>query len=130
MAPTGSIRRLPRPWWSAALLVLALVLAACAPSTPSLTFSPRSLSGGRVGQAYDEQITVGNNQTPVLRFSVQNGFLPSGLRIDKVAGSDNQGHIFGTPLVAGRFSFEVVAQCVGTNVSGQQGSQAYSITIQ
>src|SRR5262249_14834960 len=84
---------------------------------------------GRVGQAYDETITVGNNQTPVLRFSIQNGFLPSGLNIALVSGSSNQGRISGTPLVAGRFSFEVVAQCVGTNVSGQQGSQAYTITV-
>jgi hypothetical protein len=121
--------RTPRSSLAAALVAAVLVLAACAPSTPALSFSPRNLNDGRVGQAYDETITVGNNLTPVLRFSIQNGFLPSGLNIALVSGSSNQGRISGTPLVAGRFSFEVVAQCVGTNVSGQQGSQAYTITV-
>jgi hypothetical protein len=116
----------------AGLLALALLLglSACnVSSTPALTFSPRNLADGRVGQAYDETITVGNNATPVIRFNIQNGFLPSGLRIAQVTGSGNQGHIFGTPLVAGTFTFEVVAQCAGGSVSGQQGSQSYTITV-
>ena len=109
---------------------LAAGSAACAPpGRAALRFSPGSLADARVGQPYDQRIEISGNETPVLRFSVQNGVLPAGLRIEKIAGSDNAGRIVGTPLVAGTSSFEVTVTCAGTNVSGQTGTQAYTLAV-
>ena len=62
-------------------------------------------------------------------YSVQNGLLPAGLAIERVAGSNNAGRIFGTPLTAGSSQFEVFVACFGTNVSGQTGTKAYTLVV-
>jgi hypothetical protein len=72
---------------------------------------------------------VSGNVTPVFLYSVQNGLLPAGLAIEPVPGSTHTGRIVGTPSIAGSANFEVVATCRGTNVSGQTGTKAYTLTI-
>jgi hypothetical protein len=115
------------------LVGLVLLLAAGCTQVedkrPALTFSTATLADARVGQPYDQRIEIAGNVTPVFLYAVQNGLLPTGLKIERVAGSDNAGHIFGTPLTAGTSNFEVYVACFGTNVSGQSGVRAYSITV-
>ena len=114
---------------AAAVVLLAVLLAGCSPERATLSFSPGSLPDAKVGQRYEQEIHIRGNETPVIQYSVQNGLLPQGLSIERVPGSDNTGRIVGIPLVAGVSDFEVFVICVGTNVSGQTGTQAYRLTI-
>jgi hypothetical protein len=126
---SARVRRGPRA--AAALIVGALLVGACTigDDRPALTFAPDRLPDGTAGQRYEQVITVTGNVTPVFLYSVRTGLLPSGLKIEPVPGSNNMGRIVGTPSVAGSASFEVVATCRGTNVSGQTGTKAYTLTI-
>jgi hypothetical protein len=108
--------------------VLALVVA-CSSSPPALKFAPETLPEAYVGTFYDARIMITENSTPVIGFTIDSGHLPDGLSIDDVAGEENVGHIFGTPTTPGMAFFSVFVSCVGTNVRGQTGKHAYSITV-
>ena len=114
-----------------AILAFALAAGGCdlLYQDPPLTFTPDALVDAHVGQPYDQDIVIAANVTPAYLFSVQNGLLPAGLAIEKVAGSTTTGHIFGTPLTAGTSTFEVSVACFGTNRSGQTGTKAYTLTV-
>jgi hypothetical protein len=123
--PPGAVRH------ATSLLLAGALLAGCTigDTRPALAFAPDRLPDGAVGQGYEQVITVTGNVTPVFLYAVQNGLLPAGLAIEAVPGSDHQGRIVGTPTVAGTATFEVVATCRGTNVSGQTGTKGYALTI-
>jgi hypothetical protein len=119
---------------SRALLVLAssvLVAAiACDTGRPALVFAPDALPPATVGVAYQADITVDRNETPVGGASVPPGSLPEGLTLELLAptGSDTI-RISGTPSAAGSYTFTVSVWCFGTNVNGQTGEHDYTITV-
>ena len=110
-------------------VVLAVALAACDSGRPPLEFDPDSLPAGAVGSAYQADITVSRNVTPVGGASVAPGTLPPGLTLELVPGGSDTARISGTPTTAGTFEFTVSVWCFGTNVSGQAGEQRYTITV-
>lgn len=111
-------------------LVLLSTLA-CMLFTPprgALRFEPAVLPEARVGVPYDAKISIHDNATPAGAFSISEGTLPGGLTMEKVEGED-AARISGTPQEAGTFPFRVFVWCYGTNVSGQVGEKAYTLTV-
>jgi hypothetical protein len=108
--------------------VLAVTVCACQ-DRPALQFAPETLADASVGAPYEQRIDVSENVTPVGAFSIQDGALPAGLSIEKLAGNDAAGRIVGTPQAAGRFTFTVSVWCFGTNVPGQQGTEQYTLVV-
>jgi hypothetical protein len=117
-----------RTFFWALAVVLALTGAACQ-DRPALRISPNLLPDASVGVPYDQRIDVSQNVTPVGAFSVQDGALPSGLSIEKLAGDDAAGRIVGTPRAAGRFTFTVYVWCYGTSVDGQRATKQHTLTV-
>jgi hypothetical protein len=109
-------------------VVLAVTIGACQ-SRPALQFAPDTLPDAGVGAPYEQRIDVSKNVTPVGAFSIQDGALPSGLSIEKLAADNAEGRIVGTPQAAGRFTFTVFVWCYGTNVDGQRGTKQYTLTV-
>ena len=115
------------------LLLLALLLAGC-PSPdrpkrqPPLTFAPDTLPAATVGVAYTQTVTAANASTPMYQLELTTGALPPGLSYvyDKDAET---GTIAGTPTEAGSYSITLAGSCFGTQVSGQQGTVTYTITV-
>ncbi len=93
-----------------------------------LIFSPDQLPAARMSQSYSATITISNNLTPVGDISVPDGALPRGLILHHTRGSSTA-DISGIPAESGDFKFTISAWCFGTNVSGQTGQQAYSLTV-
>ena len=60
--------------------------------------------------------------------SIQDGALPAGFVIASDGPTDTI-HISGTPTVAGTFKFTISVYCLGTQVSGQTGSQGYTLVV-
>ncbi|HEX2697282.1 MAG TPA: Ig domain-containing protein [Anaerolineales bacterium] len=112
-------------------VVLFLAMTSCSifsPTRPALKFDPDTLPDAQVGRPYEVEIKVTDNVTPVFQFGVSEGTLPKGLTIEQKEHED-VARIFGTPGVAGTFTFKVQALCFGTNVSGQSGEQEYTIVV-
>ena len=114
---------------SLVLLLAVTLIVACTPGRAALTFTPDVLADAHAGQAYEQRIDIGQAATPVGGISIQDGALPAGLSIEKIAGEDAAGRIVGTPTAAGTFTFTVFAWCYGTNVSGQTGTKAYTLVV-
>jgi len=76
--------------------------------------STSSLASGTVGQSYNQTLNAGD----YAEWSITSGSLPSGLSLDY------SGSIFGTPTVAGTYTFTLTA----TNVSGTVSKQ-FSLKI-
>jgi len=70
------------------------------PATP-LTIVTSALPEGTVGQPYGQHVQASGGVIPY-RWTVAEGELPAGLRLDLV-----DGYISGTPSVTGRFTFVV-----------------------
>lgn len=99
------------------------------PSTTPLKIEPESLPGGQTGTAYEAEIRVSDNVTPVNNVSVASGALPTGLElvfVDHVNGAT----ISGTPQEAGTFTFTISVSCFGTMVSGQSAEKEYVIVVE
>jgi len=94
-----------------------------------LLFSPLTPADAQAGSPYAATITVSQTRTPVGGASVSDGALPAGLDLELSDQHDNTIHISGTPAVAGTFHFTVSVWCYGTNVSGQTGSQQYTLVV-
>ena len=94
----------------------------------ALRFQPEALPEAVVGLPYEAKITISDNVTPAGQFSISEGALPAGLKLEKVEGSD-AARISGTPQVAGTFVFKVYVWCYGTNVNGQTGEMEYSLVV-
>ena len=98
-------------------------------SDAPLKFEPDRLPDGRVGTAYQAEIQVTENRTPVGEFAISKGTLPAGLELIKVEGQEDLARISGVPREPGTFTFTVSVWCYGTNVSGQTGEQEYSLVV-
>jgi hypothetical protein len=98
------------------------------PTGGPLKFSPDVLPEGQVGTAYDAEIRIRLNNTPVGDFFISEGELPEGLEFTFLEGEEAAA-IAGTPTETGTFTFIVSAWCFGTQVSGQTGEMAYSLTV-
>jgi hypothetical protein len=125
----GRSRRLRRlvPAALACAFTLTAVLG-CTPQ-PALRFSPATLPEAQLGSPYAVTVTVSEAATPVGGVSVEDGTLPAGLGLDLSPEHDNTFQIHGTPTVAGTFEFTIYVWCYGTNVSGQTGTQEYTLAV-
>lgn len=111
--------------------LIAIVSIACnavLPKVSALQFAPDSLPAAQAGGAYENEIRVTQNTTPVGEFSISKGSLPPGLELVRVK-QDDAVKISGIPEETGTFTFTVHAWCYGTNVSGQVGEKEYSIVV-
>jgi hypothetical protein len=117
------------------LIVLACALALTSVAgcflmpRPALEFSPTTLADGQVGVPYSVTITVSQAATPVGGAGIQDGALPDGLVFTFATNPDNSMTIAGSPTAAGTYHFTVSVWCLGTNVSGQTGTQAYTLVV-
>ena len=100
----------------------------CIPGS-ALQFSPATLPDAQVGSPYAATITVTEAATPVDGASVQDGALPAGLDLAATREPINTIRISGTPTVAGTFTFTIYVWCLGTQVSGQTATQAYTLVV-
>ncbi len=106
------------------------VMAGCdTPSRPALQFAPATVPDAKAGAPYTADITVSQTSTPVGGASVQDGALPSGVDLALAKDPPNTVRISGTPKTAGTYTFTVSVWCFGTNVSGQTGTQQYTLTV-
>ena len=98
------------------------------PTGGPLKFSPDTLPDAQVGIAYDAEIQISLNNTPVGDFFISDGELPEGLEFSFLEGED-AATIVGTPAETGTYIFTVSAWCFGTQVSGQTGEKSYFLTV-
>jgi hypothetical protein len=98
-------------------------------SVDPLMFEPDRLPDGRVGMAYQAEIQVTENRTPVGEFAISKGTLPAGLEPIKDEREEDIARISGVPRESGTFTFTVSVWCYGTNVSGQTGEQEYTLVV-
>lgn len=113
------------------VIVLAFSSLACwRTNRPELMITPADLPEARAGVAYDMEILVSQNETPVYLMSISEGTLPRGLvfEFDEDAHED-KARIYGTPEEAGTFTFKILVGCLGTNISGQTGEQEYTLIV-
>lgn len=107
--------------------VLCLSFFGC--STP-LQFVPNQLPEGKLGQAYNAEILIQQEKTPVGEISIKTGQLPKGLNFSyHKEKRENFAVIQGTPEERGTFPITLNAWCYGTNFAGQQGEQSYELLI-
>lgn len=93
-----------------------------------LILEPATLPSAQKGIAYEAELSVSQNETPVVDFYLIEGALPDGLIIEHVEAEDTA-KITGTPSKAGTFVFTILVQCYGTSVSGQSSSKDYTIVV-
>ncbi len=86
---------------------------------PSLTINPNSIPAATMGQAYSQQLTVGNNGNSPYVYKLF-GALPNGLTLNSLTGL-----ISGTPTVSGSFQFQVGV----VDFNGCEGLRAYTLNI-
>lgn len=98
------------------------------PTGGPLKFTPDTLPGAQVGTAYDAEIRISLNNTPVGDFFISDGELPDGLEFTFLEGED-AATIVGTPSQTGIYTFTVTVWCFGTQVSGQTGEKTYSLIV-
>lgn len=93
-----------------------------------LVIEPAVLPSAQKGVAYEAELRVSQNETPVVDFYVIDGELPEGLVITHEEAEDTA-TISGVPAEEGVFTFTILAQCYGTSVSGQSVTREYTITV-
>ena len=99
------------------------------PVTTPLKIEPESLPNAQMGAAYEVEILVSDNVTPISSVIISNGELPAGLEL--VFVNDEGGiTISGTPEVTGTYTFTVFVSCFGTMVAGQTGSVEYTLIVE
>ncbi len=99
------------------------------PSTIPLKIEPDSLPNAERGAAYEVEIRVSDNVTPVSDVSISSGALPAGLElvfVDHVDGAK----ISGVPVEAGTFTFTVSVGCFATMVVGQSAEKEYVLIVE
>lgn len=89
---------------------------------PVVTLAPTTLVDGRMGTAYDADLTASGGTAPYV-YSVTAGALPAGITLSTA------GELSGTPTVHGTFNFTVRAQDSSTGAGPYTGSRAYSLVI-
>ena len=86
---------------------------------PTLTIDPATLAGGVAGTAYGPVSLTAAGGTAPYAFAITDGALPANLSLDA------SGVLFGTPTVAGSFSFTATV----TDDNGFTGTRAYTLTL-
>ncbi len=99
------------------------------PVTTPLMIEPESLPNAQTGVAYEVEILVSDNVTPVSSVIISNGTLPPGLELVFMDGEDGA-TISGTPEESGTYTFTVFISCFGTMVGGQTGDKEYTIIVE
>jgi hypothetical protein len=95
-----------------------------------LKFEPDVLPNAQLGAAYETEIHVRENDTPVGEFWISEGALPAGLELIKVEGEEDIARLSGVPEETGTFTFTINVWCYGTNVSGKTGEKEYSLFVE
>jgi hypothetical protein len=95
---------------------------------PALEFAPTTLADAQVGVPYSVTISVNQAETPIGDATIRDGALPDGLVLALVEHQTAL-QISGTPMITGSFHFTISVWCLGTNVSGQTGTQAYTLVV-
>ena len=85
---------------------------------PVIAISPENLPDGRVGAAYDTDLTASGGTGPY-NFTVTTGALPAGLTLS------NSGKLSGTPAEDDTSTFTVTA----TDADGYSGTRQYTISV-
>lgn len=98
------------------------------PTAGPLTFEHEVLPAAQKGEAYEVEIRVLQNVTPVGDFFVSAGNLPAGLELTFLEGED-AAVISGIPQENGSFNFTLTVWCFGTQVSGQEGIKEYLLVV-
>lgn len=111
------------------LLTAGILLFGCRILGPDLIFTPTELPAAALEQPYRATIVVSENNTPVGDMYIESGTLPAGLTFTFLESTDSA-EISGTPTETGVFEFTVGAWCYGTNVSGDQGQQHYTLVVE
>lgn len=123
---------------SAAAILLGVTSLACMllpfypvskPTRQPLVLEPGALPPARKGVAYETELRVSQNETPVVDYYIIEGALPDGLVIEHVEAEDTA-KITGIPTKSGTFKFMILVQCYGTSVSGQSESKVYTIDVE
>lgn len=130
-------RRLLAPL-SAATLLLLLLSQGCdlsrvlktepSTQTTTLTFTPTTLPDAEVGHFYRTYIKVSGMETPFGSLGVSKG-LPDGLFYGVAQGDDIAIEVSGTPTRPGDYEFVFKVTCLGTNRSGQEGSEKFHLRV-
>src|SRR5512140_98650 len=115
-------------WAAGLILLMSVACSLFGAARGPLKFEPQVLPDAAVGAPYEARISISENVTPAGEFSIAEGALPKGLKMEKVEGAD-AARIMGTPEETGTFHFKVFVWCYGTNVSGQEGEMEYSLTV-
>ena len=114
-----------RPLLVVVALVLALAsVAACDTGRPALEFDPDALPPAKIGTAYQADIVVARNVTPVGGASTAPGTLPPGLTLELLAVGRDTVRIAGTPTAAGTYAVVIAA----TDAAGA-GSATLTLTV-
>jgi hypothetical protein len=100
------------------------------PNLDPLKFDPLILSNAQIGVSYEVEIKVTGNVTPVNTFTVESDTLPPGLELVFLDDGTDTATITGIPETAGTYTFLIDVWCLGTQVSGQTGSQEYTILVE
>lgn len=91
-------------------------------AAPVVTLAPTTLVDGRMGTAYDADLTASGGTAPYI-YSVTAGALPAGVTLSTA------GELTGTPTVHGTYNFTVQARDSSTGAGPYTGSRAYSLVI-
>jgi hypothetical protein len=87
-------------------------------AAPTITLTPSSLPGGRVGQAYAAAIAAAGGVAPYT-YALSSGSLPAGLALSPA------GALSGTPTAVGSSAFSLKA----SDAHGFSGTQNYAIAV-
>jgi hypothetical protein len=93
-----------------------------------LKIDPDSLLDAQTGVAYEAEIRVSQNITPVYIIYISSGALPAGLTLTYVERKD-VATITGIPTESGTFTFTISVHCLGTMRNGQVGEKEYTLLV-
>ena len=113
---------------SAAVLILLATISCQILNTAYLGFTPNAMPNAQVGIFYFVIIKLTNNQTPAGEFTITQGSLPKGMKLERLSGQDAV-LISGIPQEPGAFHFVLSVWCYGTNHTGQTGTKDYVIQV-
>jgi hypothetical protein len=116
-----------------AVLLIVFASISCkwpgpATEVPMLKIDPDSLLDAQTGVAYEAEIRVSQNVTPVGDIYISSGALPAGLTLSHERG-EVRAAITGSPTNSGTFTFTIRVDCLGTMRNGQDGEKEYVLVV-
>jgi len=117
-----------------AVLLIVFASISCiwpgpATEVPPLKIDPDSLLDAQTGVAYEAEIRVSQNVTPVHEIYISSGALPAGLTLTREEGQAAVATITGIPTESGTFTFKIRVTCLGTMRNGQEGEKEYILLV-